>query len=562
MNFDFRRLSVALALFAIIAAFYWRITLTGQYDWVWGPDLATQVMPWYQEQARSWHAGTFPLWDPYLWAGQPVLGQAITGAAYPLNWLLFLLPPRDGVISMVAMQWYFVIIRFMAAAFCYWLCRDLGRSRVASLAAGLVFALGGFIGTTGWPVMVNGAVWIPLVFLFLLRAVRGESQITNRFGNAALSGLFLGFAWLSGHHQIPMFTAVAVAATWLYFLFRQRPIHWRTAGAALTAAVITGCTGALQILPTYEYGHLARRWVGTPEPLTWNQPVPYYIHETYDLKPGNLLGVVFPNMHAQFDPFIGVVALTLALIAIACCWRDGRVRLMAAVGLGGLLYALGQHSVFQGFLYAVIPTFDKARTPAVAVVIFDFGAAVLAAFGLDLLRDADGGTGPRPPWIRWAAWAALGFGAFVVALYQALTFANHMEFPGEGGMVFTGFLALLLAALLFACASGSLTRRQACTLLVLLLLMELGNDYENVFADRTGKDRGAWLAQMRANQCRIGAPGTAWKCGAVTWPASPAICSALSFTGLRRACCTGWRTPWRHSPRRMPATKYTAVRAA
>ncbi|HMC62468.1 MAG TPA: hypothetical protein VKJ01_24955, partial [Candidatus Solibacter sp.] len=225
MNSRFRRLGVAVALFAIIAAFYWRITLTRQYDWVWGPGLATQVMPWYQEQARSWHAGTFPLWDPYLWAGQPVLGQAQPGAAYPLNWLLFLLPLRHGVITMAALQWYFVVIRFMAAAFCYLLCRDLGRSRVASLAAGLVFALGGFIGTTGWPAMVNGAVWIPLVFLFLLRAVRGEPwdrpsgfvacRVTSRFGNAALSGLFLGFAWLSGHHQVPMFTAVAVAATWL-----------------------------------------------------------------------------------------------------------------------------------------------------------------------------------------------------------------------------------------------------------------------------------------------------------------------------------------------------------
>ena len=491
MNSRLRRLGIAIALFAIVAAFFWRITLTQQYDWVWGPDLATQVMPWFQEQARSWHDGRFPLWDPYLWAGQPLLGQAITGAAYPLNWLLFHLPLQDGSISMAALQWYFVFVHFMAAAFCYLLCRDLGRSRVASLAGGLVFALGGFMGNTGWPVMLNGAVWIPLVFLFQLRAMRAQ----NIYGNAALSGLFLGLAWLSGHHQIPMYTAVAAGGIWLYFVFRKHRFDWRIATAAATAMLFTGLTGALQVLPTYEYGHLAKRWVGTPEPLAWNQPVPYSIHETYDLKPGNLLGVVFPNMHAQFDPFIGVVALILALIGIVCCWRDGRVRLMAAVGIGGMLYALGQHSVFQGFLYAVIPTFDKARTPSVAVLIFEFGAAVLAAFGLDRLRDPEGTARPR-----WAAWAALGFGAFVVALYEALTFANKMQFPSEDGMLVTGFLSLLLAGLLFAWMGGRLTRKQGCTLLLLLLLMELGNDYENAFADRTGKGRGSWLAQMRANQ--------------------------------------------------------------
>ena len=490
MRSSLLRLRVPFALFVLVAAFFWRITLTQQYDWVWGPDLATQVMPWYQEQARSWHAGTLPLWDPYLWAGQPLLGQAITGGAYPLNWLLFLLPLENGGVSMLAMQWYFVVIHFMAVLFCYWLCRDLGRSRIASTAAGLIFGLGGFIGTTGWPVMLNGAVWLPLVFLFLLRAVRGR----NPWGSAALSGLFLGIAWLSGHHQIPMYAAIAAGGTWLYFILRERRIDWHIAKLAVAAMIFTGLTGALQILPTYEYGHLAKRWVGTPEPVAWNQPVPYFIHETYDLKPGNLLGIVFPNMHAQFDPFVGVVALVLALIGVACCWREGRVRLMTAIGLGGLIYALGQHSVFQGFLYAVVPTFDKARTPSVAVLIFEFGVAVLSAFGLDRLRQPE--QGPPP---RWAAWAPLGFGVFIVALFQTLTFANKGQFPGENGMLITGVLALFLAALLFAWMRGSLTGKQASVLMMLLLVMELGNDYENVFADRTGTGRGAWLAQMRSN---------------------------------------------------------------
>lgn len=105
------RLRVAIALFAVGAGFYWKITFTSQFDWVWGPDLATQVMPWFAVQARSWHQGTFPLWDPFLWAGQPLPGQAQPGAAYPLNWLLFKLPLDHGQISAVALQWYFVMIR-------------------------------------------------------------------------------------------------------------------------------------------------------------------------------------------------------------------------------------------------------------------------------------------------------------------------------------------------------------------------------------------------------------------------------------------------------------------
>src|SRR5512133_994816 len=166
-----------LALFLIVVCFYWKITLTDQYTWLDSPDLANQVLPWFQFQAGELHRGHFPLWDPHLQGGQPLLGQAQAGAAYPPNWLLFLFPLKNGWIRQSALHWYYVLIHYMAALFCFWLCRDLGRSRAASLLAGLGFALAGWMGSTDWPQMLNGAVWTPLVFLFLLRAVRGESAL-------------------------------------------------------------------------------------------------------------------------------------------------------------------------------------------------------------------------------------------------------------------------------------------------------------------------------------------------------------------------------------------------
>jgi hypothetical protein len=481
---------MAFVLFVIIAGFYWKLTLTRQYDWIWGPDLATQVLPWFQLEARQWHSGSVPLWDPSMWGGQPLIGQAQPGVVYPLNWILFLIPLRNGLIRSDALQWYFVVIHLMAAAFCYLLCRDLGRSRAASLVGGLVFALSGYIGETGWPQMVNGAVWLPLIFLFLLRAAHGR----NLWGSAALSGMFLGVAWLSGHHQIPIFTSLAVAGTWLYFIFRTGRLDRRFAKAALVAFLFTGLTGAVQILPAYEYGHLAKRWVNAPEPVTWNQSVPYTVHENYDLKGFNLFGIVFPDVRAHFDPFVGVVALSLALLALAACWRDLRVRLLAAVGLGGLLYALGHYSVFQGFLYGVIPSLDKARTPAASIVVFEFGIAVLAAFGLDQLLSRD-----PSPWPRRVMWASLSFGLLTLATTQVIIIAKGMSFPGDDRVVITGVIALLLAALLFACLRGAITARQAGVLLVLLVIFEMGNNPASVVTERTDHGRTKWLEQMRAN---------------------------------------------------------------
>jgi hypothetical protein len=486
---------MALLMLAIVAGFYWKLTLTHQFDWIWGPDQATQVLPWFHVQARAWNHGTVALWDPYLWAGQPLLGQAQPGVAYPLNWILFALPLRhDGLIRGWALQWYFVAIRFMALAFCYLLCRDLGRSRAASLVAGCVFALGGYIGHTSWPQMVNGALWLPLVFLFLLRAGRGEQPLRN----AVLSGMFLGIAWLSGHHQAPMFLMLAAAGAWLYFIFRDGRPDWSMARAAMLALVFVVSTGALQILPAYEYGHLAKRWVGAPEALSWNQPVPYAVQQTYDLKPTDLLGIVFPHVYTHSDPFVGAAALALALLGLAVGWRESRARsaprLLAAVGLGGLAYALGQHSVFQGFLYGLIPELDKARVLSAAIVVFQFAVAVLAAFGLDHLYFENSSYWP------WRiAWAVFGFGLFSLVLFLTILFANKGNFSFGDNVLLTPFLALVFAAVAFAAMRGVVSQRQCAVLMLLLILFELGNDTGSVVASRGDTGSMKWLDQMHGN---------------------------------------------------------------
>ena len=489
------RLGMALLMLAIVGGFYWKLTLTRQFDWIWGHDLAQQVLPWFEVQARAWSHGAIALWDPYVWAGQPLLGQAQPGVAYPLNWILFALPLRhDGLIRWWALQWYFVVIRFMAMAFCYLLCCDLGRSRAASLVAGCIFALGGYIGSTPWPQMVNGAVWLPLVFLFLLRAGRAEQPSRN----AVLSGTFLGVAWLSGHHQAPMLLMLAAAGAWLYLIFRAGRPDWRMARAAVLAFLFTVMTGALQILPAWEYGHLAKRWVGAPDALRWNQPVPYSIHQTYDLKPFDLLGTVFPHVHTHSDPFVGTAALALGILGLAVGWFDSRersaLRLLAAVGTGGLIYALGQHSVFQGFLYGAIPELDKARVVSAAIVVFQFAVAVLAAFGLDSFAGEE-----SSPWLRRIMWGALGFGLFTLAIFQTIRFTNMGSFGVEDNVVLTPFIALAFAALLYGALRGAVSRRQTAVLMLLLVLFELGNNLGSIVMSREDAGAMKWLDQMRGS---------------------------------------------------------------
>ena len=345
------------------------------------PDIANQVLPWFQYQAGEWHKGHFPMWDPLEWGGQSLIGQAQPGVAYPPNWILFLMPLRDGWIRMTVLHWYFVLIHYMGGLFCYLLCRDLKHSRAASLLAGTAFGVTGWMGATDWPQMLNGAVWAPLVFLFLLRVVRGERPVVS----GGLAGTFLGVAFLSGHHQIPIFITLAAGGVWIYCFFSRREDRKTVVQSAALFGLFMLMVSALQMLPAYEYGKLSVRWVGAAEPVGWNTPVPYTVHTNFSLYPSTLVGMILPAIARNANAYITMTLLALAFLAVVTGWRDRMVRIMAAVALGGLIFAMGPFATFHGIIYSLVPMVEKARSASFGVFIFHFGVIVLSAYAVDAL---------------------------------------------------------------------------------------------------------------------------------------------------------------------------------
>lgn len=469
----FSGLLAPVVLLAIILGFYWKLTLTRQFTWLDNPDLVYQVLPWYHYQASELQQGRLPLWDPHHWGGQPLIGQAQPGLAYPLNWLLFSLPLRDGRIRFVYLDFYFVLIHFMAALFCYFLCRDLKRTRAASLLAGAFFSVGGFMGTTVWPQILNGAVWAPLIFLFLLRAGRGRSPWTS----AVLSGAFGGMAILSGHHLMPLYTLLAAIGVWLYFIFRTGRPDWKFVRLAAVALLFTVLVGALQILPTYEYGTRAVRWVSTPDPIEWDQRIPFYVHWQFSLHPYSVLGILVPGFLRHVNPYVGTAGACLSLLALALNWQRRSVRIFAAVALGGLLFSLGGDNVFYGILYVLAPGVEKAREPAFAIFIFHFGISILTACGLDSLR-RDAGS------VRKVAIGAAVFGCLVMISTYCLVIAARSQAQVDDRIVLAGFTSLLSAAILYLAYRGGLSRLATAVCLLGLVLIELGSGSPPALSDK------------------------------------------------------------------------------
>jgi len=465
------RLAAKLAgpalLFVMITGIFWKIALTNQYTWANSPDIGNQVLPWYQFQAGVWHKGGFPLWDPHAWGGQTMLGQMITGAAYPLNWIFFLMPLHRGWIILELVNWYWVVIHYMAALFCFFLLRDLNRGFAASVLGSVAFAAGGYLATIAFPQMQNGTVWIPLVFLFALRAMRGVRPLTN----AALSGMFLGVSLLSGHHQVPIFIGLAMAGVWLYHLVRQRTARQiRTAlGCVALFGIFAALAGGLQTLPAIEYGRLSLRWAGASHPLLWNEAIPYRVHAEFSMAPDALLGSL---LTAGAGPCMGLVALAMALFAVARGWQERMVRLFAAVTLLALLFAMGENTIFEGLIYALVPGVEKARSPHMALFIYGFGLSALCAYGIDLFADEAGHR--ASVWSRRLVFFLSALGILVLTFLLIFSLVRIEREWNSAVLAFGALIALLLAATLHAWSRGHVSPRAGPVLMGCIMMLELG----------------------------------------------------------------------------------------
>ena len=423
----------ALALLAALsAAFYWQIAFTNRYTWLENPDQALQVRPWLDYEAREWHAGRVPLWDPYEWGGQSLIGQVQPGVANPLNWPLFAIPLADGHLPTGALHWYWIAIHWAAAALMFWLCHDLGAGIVPSMLGAAIYALAGFLGHSDTPQFLMGAVWIPAMLLFLARVGRGERVLAS----SAWCGAALGAAFLGGHHNIPIYTSVVLGGLWLWQIarhWRERRIYAAAAVFGLTAFLVA----AVQILPAIEYGRVSLRWAGAADALRWHDRIPYSVHAENSMGVRGIAGLALPGLASHAEPFVGAIAMVLAVTAMWAGRRRWEVRMLTATALAGLLLALGGHTPVHRLAYAILPMVEKARYPAMAIAICQAALAPLAALGIEQWRSMARPLG-LPRVLAGSAVVICGY-AVVCRLLHRPTYAEPL-WPGAVACALLTFL--------------------------------------------------------------------------------------------------------------------------
>ncbi|HEX8969609.1 MAG TPA: hypothetical protein VF937_17125 [Chloroflexota bacterium] len=417
--------SAAVGLFVASLVFYYPLVFLGRalVDY----DALVYFYPQRVFLARSLLAGRVPLWDPDLFMGAPFLANPQTAVLYPPSWL-FLLGPVQAVYTA-----QLVLHAFLAAFFTYLLVRHaFGMLPLAAAVAGLAYAFGGFaVGQAGHLNQISAAAWLPAVLLAYSRF-----SSTRRVYWLGFGALALALQVLAGHPQETYMTLLVLGIFGLVTAPWSDPRRLiACAGGGVAICLLGPALAAAQLLPTLELTPLSIRGDG----VNWRDAVagslPSYLAIRALLPP---YWITVP--YTEYLGYVAVTVVTLGLLAVL----HGRAR---AVVFGiilsclGLFLALGENDGLYQLLFTWVPGFDTFRVPARWLLLWEFGAAVLAAAGADWIGR---GSIVRLRWL-WL-WPRLAL--LVMILVAALAWQTQEGEPFSARrtpLVFLGLAAATLA---------------------------------------------------------------------------------------------------------------------
>jgi hypothetical protein len=346
-------------------------------------DVYSLNIPWKYAARVALQQREWPLWNPYSFCGDILAASAQPTPYEPFFLLSLLLPMANSLTFMAAITF------FLAGLLMFAFLRELRCSEAASLIGSMSWMYATFVVFWLEWVIAPTTIWLPLVLLAVRRLVRERSlraaiiltvafvmMLLNGHPESALHIVTVGILWALAELSLLRFQGF-VRATLLAL------------GAGVVALMLT----AMYMLPIVE-----------AIPQTAEQDYRIHVYAKQDRSAP--WGVVLQRLRVYFVPFVygaphrewpvdppvnpfsespsaGSVVLALALFGL---WRaKTRVRWIAlAMIVIGI--PLGcEMAPFANWI-AKLPLFNIALNSRFAAMAA-FGFVMLAAFGIDRLRD-------------------------------------------------------------------------------------------------------------------------------------------------------------------------------
>jgi hypothetical protein len=327
-----------------------------------------------------------PLWNPYIFGGQPFLANPTAGILYPLNYL-FVIINTD-----YAFGYMFVIDTILIGLFTYLYARTIKLSESGSLVSAVTFMFCGTIGTRIFPghlFIVDAFVWFPLILFCFEKIIS-----TKKFLYAILGAIVIFLMILAGHTQI---TFYVMFISLIYLFLRSLAEYYKNKElkTILTIYILTLFSllfafglSAIQLLPTIELSKLSVRNIG----------ISFQFATEFSTHPYELLSFVLPHFYGatpnntfwgignewELIAYLGVIPLILSLITL-CYVRNKYIFIFTGLAIFSILFSLGKHFSLFALFFKFVPFFNIFRVPARMLFVYSFAISILAGFGINFL---------------------------------------------------------------------------------------------------------------------------------------------------------------------------------
>ncbi len=324
-----------------------------------------------------------PIWNPYTFAGQPLLANFQTGAFYPLNLIFFILP------FVLAWSIFIFLQPLLASIFMYLYLDNLRLKKYASLLGGITFAFSGFsIAWLEWGNVIHTALWLPLILLSIDKIIRRPmtQDLRPRMLWNLLLIVSLASSFLAGHLQV--FSYIFLVSL-IYFLLR-----WYKTGKNINKLInfifllaVFFILILIQLIPTLNFILLSARnidqnyltiagWF-----LPWQNLVQFLVPDFFG-NPATLNYWGIWN-YGEFVGYIGIGAFMLSVLSLFR--KDKKTLFYLSLLLLSLIFALPDILSKLPFEFSL--PFISTAQPTRLIFIADFSLSVLAALGFDYLLE-------------------------------------------------------------------------------------------------------------------------------------------------------------------------------
>lgn len=375
-------------------------------------DPVRQQYPWKNLSIELEKNFKLPLWNPYTFAGAPLLGNMQSGAFYPLNILFFLLS--------FPLAWSLLIFfqPLLASLFLFLYLDNLKLDKKASLLGAIAFAFGGFsISWLEWGSIISTALWLPLILLSIDKILfysidKSKKLNKNLILYFALLIFSLCSSFFAGHLQIFFYISVFSVIYLMSKIFYQKEKKMLFFWFGLAFIIFILLTLA-QWLPGLEFIKLSARnldqdyrtiagWF-----IPWQNAIQILIPDFF----GNPATLNYRGVfnYGEFISYIGIGALIFSLFSIFR--KDKKTLFFFSAVLISIIFAFPTiiAKIPYKFSFPLISTSQPTRL----VFIIDFSLSVLAALGFDYFLKTEKKKG---------IYFVLGFLVFIFAAVWAYSF--------------------------------------------------------------------------------------------------------------------------------------------